>query len=73
MREPEPLGERGEQPLLGGGLRELAAERFPRIGERVVDEVLALAALGHRDLDLVAALGGQRGGEQLAVGNRLRR
>src|SRR5262249_27170927 len=38
-----------------------------RIGERVIDEVLLLAALGHAHLDLVAALGAQGLGEQRAL------
>src|SRR5262249_58415409 len=45
-------------------LGKLARQRLARIGERMIDEVLLLAALGHAHLDLVAALGGQGLGEQ---------
>ena len=50
------LGQRLEQLALGRGLGELARQRLARIGERVLDEILLLAALRHLDLDLVAAL-----------------
>ena len=45
---------RGEQLLLRLRLGELAAERLARIGQRVIDQLLLLAALRQRDLDLVA-------------------
>ena len=35
------------------GIGELAAERLARIGQRVRDQLLLLAALGRRDFDLV--------------------
>src|SRR5262249_26086445 len=54
--ETEGLAECGEQVLLRLRLGELAAERLARIGERVLDQILLLAALRQRDFDLVAAL-----------------
>src|SRR5207249_7259692 len=42
-------------------------QRLARIGEGVIDEVLLLAALGHADLDLAAALDAQGLGQQRAL------
>ena len=44
-REPEAFGERIEQLALRRGVGELAAQRLARIGERVIDQFLLLAAL----------------------------
>ena len=51
LGETEALGEAGEQRLLGGRDREFATEGVARVGKRVVDQVLLLAALGHADAD----------------------
>ena len=56
-----------QQPALRRGVRELAAQRLARIGQRVRDQLLLLAALRRRDLDLVAGLDRQRVGEQFAL------
>ena len=47
-RQAESLGELAQQFLLRRGFGELAAERLARIGERVLDQILLLAALRHR-------------------------
>jgi len=65
--KPEGLGELAEKPLLRGGLGQFTAERFARVGQRVLDQILFFAALRHRDLDPVSALGAERFGEQRAV------
>src|SRR5580704_6117442 len=44
-----------------------------RLGKRVLDQVLLLAALRHHDFDAVAALGAERLGEQRAVVDFVRR
>ena len=59
-RQPEALRQRRQQLALRGGVGELAAERLARIGERVIDQLLLLAALRQQHLDLVAALGRER-------------
>src|SRR5262249_51553262 len=59
-------GQQIQQLALRRALGELPRQRLARIGERVVDELLLLAALRDGDLDLVTALGAQRLGEQRA-------
>src|SRR5207237_10759107 len=56
--QSENLGQRLEELALRRGVGKLARQRLARIGERVIDEVLLLAALGYVHLDLVAAFGG---------------
>ena len=56
-----------KQLLLRRGFGKLAPERLARIGERMLDQILLLAALRHRDFDLVAGLGRERFGQQRAV------
>ena len=67
LRQASVVGQRVEQAALRRGIGELAAERFARIGQRVGDQLLLLAALRRRDLDLVAGLDRQRVGKQLAL------
>ena len=66
-RQAEGLGKLPQQLLLRGGFGELAPKRLARVGERVLDQILFLAALRQQDLDLVAALGGKRLRQQFAV------
>src|SRR5262249_26901699 len=66
-RQRKDLGQQLQQLALGRTLGKLARQRLARIGERVIDEILLLAALGHAHLDLVAALGAQGLGEQRAL------
>ena len=47
-RQPKTFRQRREQLALRGGVGELAAERLARIGERVIDELLLLAAAAAR-------------------------
>ena len=56
-----------EQAELRGIVGEFAAERFAGVGERMIDEILLLAAARHADLDLEAGLGGERGRKQLGL------
>ena len=65
-RQREGLGQRFQEPLLRGRIGKLARQRLARIGQRVLHQFLALAALRHRDLDLVFAFGGKRRSEQRA-------
>src|SRR5205814_8630533 len=67
LRQAERVGERHEQVLLRLRFGELASERLARIGERMVDQFLLLAALRGRDLDLMPALDRERFAEQRAV------
>ena len=46
-RQREGLGQQLQQLALRRGLGELARQRLARIGERVIDQILLLAALGH--------------------------
>src|SRR5439155_6649552 len=59
LRQPEALGQPAQQLALRRRVGELAPERLARVGERMVDEVLLLAASRHAHLDLVAALAAQ--------------
>src|SRR6202030_2665958 len=72
MRQPEGVGKRREQPLLRRRLGELAAERLAGIGERMLDQILLLAALRHHDLDPPAALDAERFADQGAIGDVVR-
>ena len=56
-RQAEGVGEQLQELALGRGLGQLPGQRIARVGERVIDQVLLLAAPGHADLDFVAALG----------------
>src|SRR5262249_33177266 len=71
-RQAKALGERREQlaPLGGGG--GVASQRLARVGKRVIDELLLFAAARVEDLDLVAALGGQRLRQQRLLLDRVR-
>ena len=59
-RQAERLGELAQELSLRRRLGKLAAQRLPRIGERMLDQILSLAAPRHRNLHLVTALGAQR-------------
>ena len=48
LRQAEGLGDAREQPRLRRGFGQLAAERLARIVQRMVDQVLLLAALRHQ-------------------------
>ncbi len=58
--QPEGPGERRKEPLLGGRLGKLAAERLAGVGERVLDDVALCAPARHEDLHLAVALDGER-------------
>ncbi len=72
MRQAEAFGQRRQELALRGRLGELAAKGLARIGERVVDQVLLLAAVGQQDLDLVAALDRKRFRQELPLLERMR-
>src|SRR5262249_49502532 len=65
--QPEASGERGKEPLLGGRLGQLAAERLAGIGKRVFDDIAFGAPTRYADVDLVVALCGQRLCKQFAL------
>ena len=63
-----PQRERGghpfQQPALRRRVGELAAKRLARVGQRMRDQFLFLAALRHRDFDFVAGLHAKGVGKQ---------
>src|SRR5262249_43743833 len=71
-RQSEAFGERGPQPALRGPVRKLAAQRPARVGERMVDELLLLAAGRACHFNLAAALGGECLRQQLAFREGMR-
>ena len=71
-RQLKNVRQRLEQFLLRGRFRKLSRQRFARVSQRVVDEVLLLAALGRGDLDAIAALRRQRLGQKRALTEILR-
>ena len=72
MRQSERRDQPREQPALGCGIGQLAAERFARVGQRMRDQFLFLAALRRRDLDLEARLDRQGACHQLGFLDRVR-
>ena len=67
MRQPERGDQALQQSALGRGIGELAPQRLARIGQRVCDQLLFLAAPRRRDFHLGAGLDGERVSEQLLL------
>ena len=65
--EPEGLGETANRRALRRGFGQPPAERLAGVLQRVVDQVLLLAALRHADRDLAAGLGAERLGQQFLL------
>jgi len=66
-RQVESLGKLSEELLLRARLGEFPPERFARISECMLDQILLLAALRLRDFDLVAGFCAERFGKQRAI------
>ena len=64
MRQPKRGDHRLQQPSLGRGIGELAAERLARIGQRVRDQFLLFAAPRRGDFHLESGLDRERIGQQ---------
>ena len=63
-RKPDAFAQCVQQFVLRCRFGELARQSFARIGERVIDKLPFLPALGRIHFNLVTALDRQRGGEQ---------